>query len=463
MPIAEPDELYAVLNELKPVLVSIDVRTVAVSQGLGEPWQNLVTSVCVSPKEKQKIESGLQTLPVYPRNNNFAIFTAVHPFDYTAFEQIINGEIKFLTEFGRATVKCRNFNPLNLKVNSSQERVGESLEFVWRAADSGNVETRKAFWTIVSNEKIPPIQLGFPNIIDLIKEFLKIPNFNVNTPTDFEFRLYNLARIEKSSFSDSSFKVNIKKVSGLKGLQLNLRRYEYAGSTLSGYHEEREIKQNEEQTDNNSCCITETFKVDRLLPLDTIKVKLIHKASALTLDEEYVTVPLKNPLEPFAKALNAFCTFEEFTKMLSEEVYKHPKPEVTFERAVAWLLSLGGFHTINLESKRIKSFDKVHVGAVEIGCADILAYKENNRLLLVDCTIRTPDAQKIQDLKDAKKHVSSILASYKGLRVVPLIFSPADCLHVQTDVEVRIIDKFQIKEILRKIARGEVEDIQHMF
>ncbi len=149
--------------------------------------------------------------------------------------------------------------------------------------------------------------------------------------------------------------------------------------------------------------------------------------------------------------------------MLSEEVYKYPKPEVTFERAVAWLLSLGGFHTINLESKKIKSFDKVHVGAVEIGCADILAYKENDRLLLVDCTIRTPNAQKIQDLKDAKKHVSSILASYKGLRVVPLIFSPADCSHVETDVEVRIIDKYQIKEILGKIARGQVEDIQHMF
>ncbi len=463
MPKADPDELYPILEALKPLLKSIDVRTVAVSLEPDNPWQNLITSVCVSPKEEKEIKSELQTLPTYPKlNNNFAIFTRVYPFDYNVFGQIAEGKMMFFTQFGRNVVKCRNFDPLSLKVNSSEEKVGGSYEHVWRAADSGEVEARKALWTVVRDEQIAPKQLNYSSIVELIKDFLKIPSFNFNDTKDFELKIYCLARIEKVIFSDSTLKVKIKKLCGLKGLQLNLRRGS-RGYPLPGYNKRKEITREETQIDNDFCSVSETFDVSGLLPLDWVAIKLIHKDSALSWDEKDERVPLKNPIEPFARTLNAFCTFKEFNKMLSEEVYNYSKPEVTFERAVAWLLSLSGFHTINLESKTIKSFDKIHVGSVEIGCADILAYKKNDCLLLVDCTIRAPDDKKIQDLRDAQKHISSVLASYKGLRVVPVIFSPADCRHVKTDIEVRIIDKYRMEQILENLAKGDIEDVQHMF
>jgi hypothetical protein len=124
---------------------------VAVSLDPDKPWQNLITSVCVSPKEEKEIKSELQALPPYPKiNNDFAIFTGVYPFDYTVFSQIAEGTMRFYTQFGRNVVKCRNFDPLTLKVNSSDEKVGGSYEYVWRAAGSGNVEERKELWSVVN-------------------------------------------------------------------------------------------------------------------------------------------------------------------------------------------------------------------------------------------------------------------------------------------------------------------------
>jgi len=463
MPKANPDELYPILEALKPLLKSIDVRTVAVSLDPDKPWQNLITSVCVSPKEEKEIKSELQALPPYPKiNNNFAIFAGVYPFDYTVFGQIAEGVMRFYTQFGRNVVKCRNFDPLSLKVNSSEEKVGGSYEYVWRAAGSGDVEERKALWSVVNAERIPPQQLDYPNIVELIKDFLKIPNFNFNDSKDFELRIYNLARIEQATFSDSTFRVKIKKFCGLKGLQLNLRRGT-RGYPLPGYNKRKEITQEETRIDNNFCSVSETFDVSGLLSLDWVATKLIHKDSALIWDEKDERVPLKNPIEPFARTLNAFCTIEEFNKMLSERVLEYSKPSVVFERAVAWLLSLIGFSTIVLASKTIKAFDHLKLGDIQIGCADILAYKKNDCLLLVDCTIRTPDDKKIQDLKDAQKHISSILASHTGLRIVPVIFSPADCGHLKTDIEVRIIDKYQMEQILENVAKGKVEEVQHIF
>ena len=116
-----PDKLLSVLEALKPVLKSIDVRTVAVAPSSEEHWQNLVTSFFVTEKTIDEVRKQQREIPPL-RNNTFAIFLGAYPFDYTIFDEINKGEIRIPT---RNKVQFRKFDPLELKVISTQKRIIE--------------------------------------------------------------------------------------------------------------------------------------------------------------------------------------------------------------------------------------------------------------------------------------------------------------------------------------------------
>lgn len=79
-----------------------------------------------------------------------------------------------------------------------------------------------------------------------------------------------------------------------------------------------------------------------------------------------------------------------------------------FESAVSWLLEIVGFRTMNLNKEAQGEKFRQSQNGVVIGSADILAYdQEKVRWLVVDCTIGTPDADKLDRIADLSRHLRS--------------------------------------------------------
>ena len=243
--------------------------------------------------------------------------------------------------------------------------------------------------------------------------------------------------------------MNIQSSSELDGLQLNilLKR-----ESQTMWRDTREIERT-----NNSI----VFSVASMLPFDALEVELIHRESCLTLDRAYETVPLENATEPFLKILDGFCSIDEFRKLLFEPETEK-KPQDVFEDAVTWLLSLAGFETIRLRIGR-KPFDKLlNNGVYHVGSADIIAYEENKRILLIDCDIGTVDPKKVQKLAELKKYFRDNLKGYEKLPIIPILFTPKDFRATFPSLEVMIADQGVIKRIFEAVAKGNREQARSL-
>jgi len=255
-----PDELYHVLEAFKPALKSIDVRTVAVCPPSEEHWQNLVTAIFLSDKTVEEIKAEQEKIPQV-RNNHFAIFFDAIPFNYLIFDKISNGEIRFpLSSFGTHRIKSREFDPLALKVTSTQEWVNGSLCHSLKAVDQGVLEDRKNLWDIIYQQNTWVKRFGFSSTQQLIAHYLKINNYDHGIRKDFEIVIPQLAKIENVQFSDKQITVNIQKPKQLNGLQLNLQLQRESQIIM---REVREIK----GTQN-----FEDFEISELLPFDLLNV-----------------------------------------------------------------------------------------------------------------------------------------------------------------------------------------------
>jgi len=465
-PIA-PDKLLSVLESLGPALKSIDVRTVAVASPSQEHFHNLVTSIIVSEKTLDEVQNDHRKLPAF-RKNEFAIFFQVLPFDYEIFDQILKGEIKFLTRYGRIGIRCRKFDPLNLKVSSIMEWLDGRPIWLLRATDISSEKEREEFWAVVQNQNIEAKRLGYQNILELISKSLRTKVIE-RQGRDFEILIPPLAKISSSCFIDKRFEVEVLKPVDLKGLQLNLTLKRVKDNTYETiWNDVRIIGEGKSQPKKNFCLMKEVFELDNVRAYDQMDVELIVRDSALTFDKTDKKAPLENVVEPFIKTLNSFCTLEELKTMLLEPEKYGRNPKTIFEIAVAWLLSLAGFLTIYLgsnikvpKSKNSRKFQDrkfdvlLSASGHPIGCSDIIAYEENERLFLIDCDIGPLDTKKIQKLVDTMNYFKASFDEYKQLRIIPVLFSSKDIK--EEDVDVRIVDKWTIKSMFKAVAEGNPE------
>jgi hypothetical protein len=266
--INSPDELYPVLEAFKPALKSIDVRIIAVALP-NEEWQNLVTVIFLSNKTVEETKVEQESIPSV-QNDYFAIFCDALPFNYLIFGKIANGEIRFpLSSFSVHRIKTRAFDPLTLKVSSTQEWINGSSCYILKSADIGIEEDRKKLWEIVLNQNIWAKGFGFSNIHEMIRRYLEI-DYNHGNRKDFEIVIYPLAQIPNLQFSANQLIVNVQKPTQLDGLQLNLQLK----------RDSQIVWQNtgKIESPNNSI----VFTINGLLPFDLLTVELIHRDSGLT-------------------------------------------------------------------------------------------------------------------------------------------------------------------------------------
>jgi hypothetical protein len=443
-----PNELYLVLESFKPALRSIDLRCIAVSPPSEEYWQNLVTSVFLSAKTVDEVKAEQKTIPKIRNNNSFALFCNAVPFNSHVLEKIAEGELRIpVAPFGRIRIQFRKSDLFGLKVRSSREWK-DGYPWLLKAVDSGLDEERKELWSIVDKQTILPTQFGFDNILKMIEYYLRI-SYHMNERKDIEVVIWPPATIENLGFKNNNLEVTLEKTSKLKGLQLNLSAMR-ENATI--WRDIREIEFEKTEFRNNP----EVFDTKKLLPLDFLDAKLIHRDSGLTLDEKHKRVPIKNVAEPFLKTLDSFCSLDEFEKMLFEPEHEKKTQDV-FEDAVAWLLSLAGFDVIRLRLG-MKSFDKLIVGeGYEKGCADIIAYEENERILLIECDTGPVDEIKVQKLAETKRYFREKLKGYEKLPIVPILFSPRDFRKSSPSTDVMIAHRSVIERIFEAVVQGNQE------
>jgi len=446
-------------------LRSIDVRTIAVRSPREEEWENVVTNLAVSEKTVDEVRGLQEKLPEI-KNNLMAFFLSALPFDYTVFEGFCQGDIgqTRLTVMGTSVaygsrhIKTGIFDPLKLKVISSRRRLGGVLKQTLTATNSNTEPRREELWGVVQKQTILAKQLGYENAEDLIKDILRIEN--VRHDIDFELTISDLAKINSVTFNKSTFAVEISGISGLRNLQLNIvqSRAKNGGSYYPIWRKNLPIGETGKLLVEKCYVAEEDIQPPDLLPFDYLSLELIYRSAGLTLDAFWGKVPLQNVVEPLFKALDAFCPIDKFKEMLLNPKDFENAPEKIFENAVSWLLSLVGFHTIYLDanSKATKtSFDVLRkFDKCEIGSADILAYEDNERLLLVDCDIGGLDEQKIQKLIGAREHIEN-LSNCQELKIIPVLFSPKTLGETAKNKPVAIADRVVIESMLEELSKGD--------
>lgn len=441
-----PDSLCSVLEAFKVVLKSIDIRTVAVRPE-GGLWKNLITAITISEKTVTEVEKDQKKIPII-RNNEFAIFSLASSLDFSLFEKIKEGKILFETTEGNLEVKVEFKDLLTLKASSTGIYHGNFL----RATTSALEGDRGKLWDIANNQHREAKRFGYRDIWELFKNTLKI-GVSYSEPKDFEVNIPSFAHIEQASFNGKLFEVRIKKPLNLSGLQLNLslkNRNSQPADIL--WHETKQVENNEF-----------VFQPYNMIPFDSMEVELIHRDSALVLDSVSVVVPLANAVDPILRTVNGFISLDEVKRMLLEPQNCGEHPDVIFENAIAWLLSIAGFSIIHLGVK-VKKVDGKSIQTdrldlennYQVGTADIVAYKESDSLYLIDCDLKGNDTKKIHDLVELQTHFQTAFSEYNQLRIVAVLCSPKDLSEINHEGLVRF-SNYRINQMFEEVMRGNLE------
>lgn len=443
---------------------SIDIRIAAARSA--DKWINVITSIFLSIESEDETKAKQQQLiEKLPENTDmFLIILDSRPFRKLPilFNQIKQGKITVYTspvQFRETvTVQSREIDPSVLTLDLYHPRYLKEIKD-WRligAEAKAQEAKRQDLWPIVDSQNGFARLRGFESIYKLIGETLGIKDFSRGIDTDLVIGIPIPARIASASLSDSSLEVKTKKVFRLSDLQLNL--FVNRGTPTRAYpevvwREQKLVKQCKKPKIRRFCYATNSTKLPDLMAYDSIEIELIHrKLPTLDIGKTSITVPLQNPVEPFSRTLSSFCSCDVFKeRLLSPEKFK--KSSMVFENAVAWLLSLAGFYVLPLG----RDFEKlkIHETGYEVGSVDIVAYRENEYLLLIDCDTSVPDDKKIRSMITVKEHFKFIQDEHGRPRIVSVICSPKNCQRISVDRQaINIVDKYMLTQIFEEVMKG---------
>ena len=126
-----------------------------------------------------------------------------------------------------------------------------------------------------------------------------------------------------------------------------------------------------------------------------------------------------------------------------------------FEKVISTFLELLHFSTIHLG----KDGETIRENKMEIGSADILLYEaENENLFLIDCTLRAPSNQKIDNIRNSADYISRKM----GYQIKPIIFCASNCPQVKegaVKTNVKIYDLEDLKQFLSTYKQGYISSI----
>ena len=458
--------VYKVLSAFSRVFQSIDLRIVAVDDG--KQLTNLVSSIfaCTESPEglrdrHKKLEGSL------PSSGEVVVLLYSLPFPKfdSIFSQFRKG--RFMSgDIGFDGLPI-NFSELDLTRLAIDRYHAEHFKCIgeWKIL-GGSVDAKRdaSIFEIADRQNEDARRKGFGDIYEWINQSLEI-RFIRGHSTALVVGIPILAKITGLDLDGSSLKVAIRKASLFDDLQLNfsIGRLSSMQRTYEPFWVGIEqLEKCEQPSQHEYCDVTSIINLPNFKPHDRIAVELIHlKAPSLCLDIKTSEVPLEKAYEPFAKVLTSFCPFEKYKMHLfSPEESSKPKPSDVFEDATAWLLSLIGYSVIQLRGYEILRATKTKY---QKGSVDMIAYRENEDLLLVDCDTSVPDEKKIQSMKRITKEFSGLQDQQDSPRILSLIISPRDCGTLATEMlssslSFRIVGRHKLEKIFEEAMTGNSKE-----
>jgi hypothetical protein len=159
------------------------------------------------------------------------------------------------------------------------------------------------------------------------------------------------------------------------------------------------------------------------------------------------------PGRNFSRLISQFIALDELEELLeSKQVGGEIKrPDLSFQRVVAWLFSVLGFQVVELEGTAYKTL-KEEDGTLRE--ADVLMYDpQTEKTFVVDVTLRAPPDKKIDDIANLQHSLMR-----RGIFAEPIVVVGELATQSKRNVRnVKVLDYEDLQAILSALREGNVE------
>jgi len=455
-----------VYNAFKDYFISFDLRILAFKLPIGRDyqWINLVSSMYFSEEPVENIKKIQKSLYIpKAKNIHLLCFTDKSPtFGSRSSGLSRGGVFRIYDTITRKeeAITMGIFNPQFLQITEHPPYLGHFSEGkLLGAASDHQLLHRHKGWESSNEIEDLIISMGFDNINQWINDTLKIEGYGKGNENSFFIGLPIKGKIIDLKIKENEVTFNIKAHKHLSNLQINVYNKKEERNFYKTY--ERRFKLLTSQNDkNDSVSYIDKVTFNKIQPNDLIEARLISvKFPKIKIDYKRSFPPLENTLEPLINAFRKFYNLDQLKNQLlnPEETTPLKKsvrhdPSWLFEEAISWLLSIGGLSVVRLGEKEI-----IHLDYGRNLSADILAYKENEYLFVVDCDINHVDQKKIQNLLRICEICKEVQNEIGKPRIIPVIFIPKKTQIPKIPTIFRVIDGPQIERLLKYAINGDTE------
>lgn len=455
-----------VYDAFKDYFISFDLRILAFKLPIGRDyqWTNLVSSMYFSEEPVKNVKK-LQKSLYIPKTKNIHLFCfADKTSTFGSRSSGLNrgGVFRIHDTITRKeeAITMGIFNPQFLHITEHPPYLSHFSEGkLLGAASDHQLLHRHEGWECSNEIEDLIISRGFDNINQWINDILKIEGYGKGNKNSFFIGLPIKGKIIDLKIKENEVTFNIKAPKKLSKLQINV----YNKKVERNFYKtsERRFKLLTPQNDkNDSVLYIDKVTFNKILPNNLIEAQLISvNFPRIKIDYKRSWPPLENTLEPLLNAFRKFYNLDEFENQLlnPEETAPIKKsvrhdPSWLFEEAVSWLLSIGGLSVVRLGEKEI-----IHLEYGRNLSADILAYKENDYLFVVDCDINHVDQKKIQNLLRIGEICKDVQNEIGKPRIIPVIFIPKKTQIPKIPTGFRVIDGPKIERLLKYAINGDTE------
>lgn len=454
-------------KELGECYRSLNIRCIAVKEK--DIWRNICLIAFLSRKNIEDIKKETEHDYSYLRNLNvtkiqqlavlYDVLDAKNLPHY--IEQMQDGMITLVNQpvhlregYERAQVYSR---PKIVKFGEYSEYPFISYEFYSHeiARISDNIRNRL-------------LSLGLLNTLDeLGLQWLKIPelegySINVIIVLPLYFNVID-SFIQKSEEFYIKFKAH-KNLQSKLGILFALRKHVGENRYLT-------IENNFFNSDDIPChklnedfLICEAKYAFKALPNlnDEAYFRIVSELGVLSDDRRTIRNLMKRVefKEEFLNLFTKFMNIDNLKEMLQgkNHLLKGKKaPDLEFQRAISFLLSLMNFKSAELGDTKhgiIKRSDGSHIGDVDIIAQDI----DTRKMYGIQCTISPPDSRKI----DVIANIANELRMH-GVPIEPLMFVRDFATEVKKNVRrVNVIDIEDLLNVIQKLQEENVEKAKRL-
>lgn len=440
------------LKEALPILgktyESLGLKSLILLQN--QEWVNVITVIGFThrnaedlSKEYRLVEERLGPLDF----ENFKVILESRPIN--DIDNIIDEiETGYLTVEGiRTRLLCQN--PEQIVVN----RLRRSLHPLMRWGEHAEYESYSIFLgmedtpeNILSNSGISASMLGTKSLTDIARSWIGLEHLESSINIFFNLPIYaTLVRINYKGGNEiaATLKVHEKIVDSCKAWLIRMGPYDIAPILE---REEYNLATCDRTVQEGFAYITLEHDFNALDSNDDIQINLFHKDLGYLFTEESRLNDLVKPSED--SLIQSFNLFDAGKKV--EENLLNPKDDKIFVMAVSWLLE-----TINMRTLMLgRRFEIIRENGIEKGSADILACDSiSKRLVVIDCTVSPPPANKIDKIRNTANYVSRKINNIAK----PLIITPSDASaakHAAKTYGVTILDKTDLEKMLDLFNKG---------